>query len=291
MDLEVAPKIEVSLENKSLDTIKFIELVVAVFDGDLNAIATSRTFVDRLKKDEKKQLFFTWPRPFKLGEKACTKQSNIILLLDRSGSMASLGKNPPQPLTDAKNAAKSFVDRLKTGDRVGLVAFANDSNDDIPNSFSENFDEVKKDIEKVSISSAGIQYTNIYDALLTSYDLFNKDDSVDGISNNVVVLLTDGLATYPIDPNAKTEQESLIYSQSVALDQSNLMKKENFDIYTIGLGSSINQEFLKSVASKPSQFFFAPKPEDLFDIYKQISSDICKESPARIEITAKVLDV
>lgn len=290
LSLDITPKIEATLENRSLNEIKFIELVVAVFDGKDNVIATSRTFVDRLKKNEKKQLFFTWPNPFKLGERACTKQSDIVLLLDRSGSMASVSKNPPQPLTEAKEAAKSFVDRLKIGDKIGVVAFANDSNDDIPNTISDNFDEAKNIIDSVKISSAGTQYTNIYDALITSEGILSGEDLGSSI-NKVVVLLTDGLATYPIDPNAKTEQESIAYAEKMALNQSNLMKKDGFSIYTIGLGSSVNQNFLKSLASGQSQFFFAPKSDDLFSVYESISSDICKEAPARIEITAKILDV
>ena len=45
-----------------------------------------------------------------------------MLLLDRSGSMASLGFNPPQPLSDAKEAAVSFIKQLGSSDRVGIIS-------------------------------------------------------------------------------------------------------------------------------------------------------------------------
>jgi len=54
------------------------------------------------------------------------------------------------------------------------------------------------------------------------------------------------------------------------------------------LGDKINESFLKTIASQKENYFFAPMALDLKTIYKNISSDICKEMPARIEITYKI---
>jgi hypothetical protein len=59
-------------------------------------------------------------------------------------------------------------------------------------------------------------------------------------------------------------------------------------IYTIGLGNKINESFLKSLASEEADYYFAPSASNLENIYKNISSDICQEVPARIEITYKI---
>jgi hypothetical protein len=74
----------------------------------------------------------------------------------------------------------------------------------------------------------------------------------------------------------------------LAVNESSNAKKDGLSIYTIGLGKSINESFLKTIASGDSNYFFAPSAANLETIYKNISSDICKEVPARIEITYKI---
>jgi hypothetical protein len=41
-------------------------------------------------------------------------------------------------------------------------------------------------------------------------------------------------------------------------------------IYTIGLGSNVDQALLRDLAGRPDHFFFAPTAGDLFPIYSQI---------------------
>ncbi|HWI65713.1 MAG TPA: VWA domain-containing protein, partial [Symbiobacteriaceae bacterium] len=55
-------------------------------------------------------------------ETAAPAQADVILLLDRSGSML---KNDPQGLTDS--GAQVFVDMLDPQDRVAIVAFDSDA--------------------------------------------------------------------------------------------------------------------------------------------------------------------
>lgn len=50
---------------------------------------------------------------------------DVMLVLDRSGSMDDAGGSPPEPITSAKNAAKLLVDTLDPAqDQVGLVSYA-----------------------------------------------------------------------------------------------------------------------------------------------------------------------
>ncbi|MEK7642523.1 MAG: vWA domain-containing protein [Patescibacteria group bacterium] len=288
--LESTPRVEAQVENKSIQDIKNIELVAVIFDGKDNAIATSRTFIDRLKKGEKALIFFTWPQPFKLGERACTRKSNVVLLLDRSGSMSSISQNPPEPLNSAKSAAVSFVERLKIGDGVGVISFATEASKPYDSTITQDFDLAKKVIAAIEITSGSTQYTNIYSALHEAWNAVTSDDREEGISN-VAVLLTDGVATFPRNPDAKSEADDIAYAEALAEKEALLLKQENIEIYTIGLGSNIKQDFLARIASKGENFFFAPTAKDLESIYDKISVSICKEVPARIEITHKILDV
>jgi len=58
------PEITAEVFNSSIQAIKNIAVLVIVYDINDNAIASSRTFVDSLGKDQSKNIIFTWPSPF-----------------------------------------------------------------------------------------------------------------------------------------------------------------------------------------------------------------------------------
>lgn len=281
------PRIEAQVINRSIDDVKNLELVVSIFDGRDNAIAASRTFIDKIAKNESRDVFFTWPKPFNLGERACSKPSNVMLAIDRSGSMASLGSKPPEPLTSVKNAASYFVEQLKSSDRVGLVSFSSQASEVPDNLLSNDFESIKEEISSIDIAQDGTQYTNIYEALRSSWAELMSPRVVEP-SSKVIVLLTDGRATFPKNPNGKTEEDDISYAEDLARKEAEQIKLSGIDIFTIGLGNNVSEEFLRAIATKKDNFFYAPTIEELKDIYSKISSDICKEVPARIEITYKV---
>lgn len=284
LKLDTTPRVEAVVKNNDIQNLRNIELVATIFDGADNAIAASRTFIEELKAGESANVFFTWQKPFDLGVKACEKPSNIILAMDRSGSMASLGSNPPEPLTSVKDAASNFTSLLGKGDSVGVVTFATDATDD--SSLSNDFTRTKSIISNISIGQTGTQFTNILGALLKSNEEFSTLGPTD--SELVLILLTDGVANKPSDPKGKTEADDITYAENEALKAANTIKGQNVSIYTIGLGKDIHTDFLKQIASSPDKFFQAPSTSTLASIYNQISNSICKEVPSRIEITYKI---
>jgi len=285
--LDSTPRVEANVKNSGTEEIKNIELVIAIFDGADNVIAASRTFIETIKKNQDTNVFFTWPKPFNLGSKACEKSSDIILLLDRSGSMASLGSNPPQPLSDAKDAAISFVERLGVKDKIGVISFASKAKDPIDLSLTSDLNLAKQVIGGVEIEASSTQYTNVYEALHSAWqELVSARANTQ--SSKIVILLTDGVANNPRNPAGGTEAEDIKYAESLAVKEATDAKGDNLIIYTIGLGEKINESFLKNTASKEEDYFFAPTAANLETIYKGISSDICEEVPARIEITYKI---
>jgi len=287
LKLDSQPRVEANIKNLGITDTKNIELIITIFDGKDNAIAASRTFVENLKKNESSDVFFTWPKPFLLGLKACEKPSDIIMVLDRSGSMASVSKSPPEPLTSVKNAASYFISKLQKSDTVGLVSFATEASSE--SGLTNDFDAVASSVSEMKISEDGVQYTNIADAIYKSLNLFALKDDTDYNTQKIIVLLTDGVATKPEDPKgSKTEVEAISYAESRAREAANSAKQGNVSIYAIGLGKAINEEFLKGLASSPQSYFFAPATSTLLGIYESISSSICKEVPARIEITYRI---
>jgi Mg-chelatase subunit ChlD len=287
LQLDSQPKVEADVKNNDIQEIKNIELVIAIFDGSDNAIAASRTFVEDLKKDENANVFFTWPKPFKLGSKVCEKPSDVMLLLDRSGSMAALGSNPSQPLSTAKEAAISFINQLSPKDMVGVISFASQAKNPIDSVLTLDLNSAKQAVESINIEASSTQYTNIYEALHSGWQELVSARSEEGYSK-VIILLTDGIANNPKNPQGKTEADDIKYAEDLALKESDSAKKDGLIIYTIGLGNKINESFLKNIASSKDNYFFAPSASNLETIYENISSDICKEMPARIEITYKI---
>lgn len=283
---ETTPRVEAKVRNNSLKDIKNIELVIAIFDGSENAIAASRTFIENLAKDDESEVLFTWPQPFSLKEKFCEKPSDSVLAIDLSGSMISLGGNPPEPLQSVKNAASYFFKALGLTDRAGLVSFANDARSE--SLLISDFNLLSSKVNDLEVATSTTQYTNIAEAIKLSAETFFLSEKLSN-SQKIIILLTDGVATRPSSPDgSRGEKEDIFYASQVAIKEAQNAKNEGISIYTIGLGKEIDEEFLIKISSSPENFLLAPATSTLKNVYQKISSSICKEVPARIEITYKI---
>lgn len=123
---------------------------------------------------------------------------DIILVLDRSGSMKDDGKD-----TALINAAKKFVDTIKANSpqsRVAIVAYANDSTiysgtGSAQGAFVSvsDTDALYEDIKSALRDPDGGTYSN--KGLHDAYDIYQAVDTSDANYNNAraVVLFTDGI--------------------------------------------------------------------------------------------------
>jgi len=256
-----------------------IELSVIVYNGRGNAIGISRTYVDNVPIRAQSDFGFTWPRAFKETETVCEVPSDVMLVLDRSGSMASISRTPAEPLTSVKNTATSFVSSRKIGDQVGVVSFANEASNPIDYVLSPNVTAVTDAISRIFIATTSAQNTNVGDGLLKAIaelESFRaKSDS-----KKVIVLLTDG------DPTDPKKSGEVNYPAFFAEQAAGEAKAKNISLFTIGLGSLVNNEFLSRLASSPSQYFSAPTASDLSKIYTRINTSICTLRPNMIELIA-----
>jgi hypothetical protein len=76
----------------------------------------------------------------------------------------------------------------------------------------------------------------------------------------VMIVLTDGLA----NPGPA----------SVAVDEAAAAKVDQITIFTIGLGSELDEWALEAMASRPDCYNWAPDAGDLAAIYRQIAHTI-----------------
>jgi Mg-chelatase subunit ChlD len=278
---ETEPRVEATIENKELVRVSNVELVVIIFDGNGNAIASSKTFVEELEKGESAPLVFTWPYPFETKARVCESPVDVAVVIDRSGSMRSLGTTPPQPLTDVKNAAVYFVNQLSKNDQGSLISFATTASQPLDRPLTADLLSLTKAIDAISILPEGVQQTNISDGILKARNELESERHKSS-SGKVMVLLTDGIATHP------EKAGDPLYPETFAKAAATEAKESGISIFTIGLGKDVNASFLSEISTKAEDYYPAPTTKELNSIYKEIATKICKERPAVIEVISRI---
>ena len=182
-------------------------------------------------------------------EGACLAQrrpADVVLVLDRSGSMQSQDK-----IGAAKAAALAFVDRLDLSqDQVALVSFADSAT--LDQGLTRQAALVRAAIDR-QVAAGG---TDIIGGLEVARTELHSGNRV-AAHQPVVVLLSDGVPTSG-DPRAAAQA----------------LKDDGARLFTIGLGSDVNPDLMRDLASAPADYFFAPDASALDAIYQQIAGAI-----------------
>lgn len=169
----------------------------------------------------------------------------VTLLIDVSGSMAG------QRLVDAKKAANWFVEQIKDGDLVSVIAFS--SGVQKLSDFTGN----KAVLQKAVSSLQAKGETALYDALAFSFAESKKQS----IKRQSVILLSDGGDT-----------ASRLSGNGIA----ELASNSDVPVQAIMFKSNeSNPEILKQIAlNSGGHLFDAPDSESLFRLYSNLARDI-----------------
>ncbi len=182
---------------------------------------------------------------------------DIMIVLDRSGSMSG------QKLADAKNAAKSFVDKLNgTYDQSGLASFSTTAllNQQLLIMSSANKTALKNKIDSLDANG----YTDIGDAIAIASTELISTRSKTGAAR-VQILLSDG------NPNMPSGIDANQYS----IDKAKQACKNSTAIYAISLGSDANRTLMQIMANITSgKEYYAPSSSQLQGIFDEIASEI-----------------
>ncbi len=184
---------------------------------------------------------------------------DVVLVLDRSGSMEFLGSSPQQPMTDAKTAAKVFMNNLASNSRVGIVSFASSSSVDQSLTLLNSYDEreaIRDAIDDIDATGG----TALGDGMADANSMLISGRSG---ARKVMIVLTDGVCNTGSDQDGNT---------AIATANAN-----GISIYTIGLGSTeyIDEPMLERIASETqASYFNAPTSSDLQEVYSAIAQDI-----------------
>ncbi|MDR9853362.1 IPT/TIG domain-containing protein [Paenibacillus sp. VCA1] len=259
-------------------------LVAAPFPWTSNVAAASDTGVQVAKTIDPAKIFEGEEAKVTLNIQGSPdvniiKPNDIILIIDRSGSMApTYGPNKGEDkMKNAKDAAKGFIDLVDfSKHRVGVVDFAsNISYKDL----STNPSDLKSYIDKITANGG----TGTKAAIAKAQDLL-KNHRPD--AQPVIILMTDGEATEPA-PND--------YARQVALEQANNAKNEGVIFYTIALlqpnedpEKSAPNLLMKEMATTAQHHHFVLGSVGLAEIYAAIVQEIGLSSAYNVTVTDTV---
>jgi len=198
---------------------------------------------------------------------ACLAPIDVMLIIDRSGSMKFDGIDPEQPLTQAKSGAATFIDGLSPlTDKAGVVTYSAATT--LNSALSSDLFAVKSSF--ASVAAAG--GTNISEAINKATEEMTANGRIG--TKHVMILLSDGVP--------EVEGVSTAAASAAAVTQSSIAKSLGTVIYTIGLGAHVNPTLMKQIASQPSNYYFAPTGADLTAIYQSIATTECRRDPANV---------
>jgi len=219
------------------------------------------------------------------------KPLDIILVMDVSGSMDDDRYPDMNPMSDAKVAAKAFVDlNNPMVSRIGLVSYSDDF--DLEHALTSNFSAVKSSIDGLVADGCTCSEGGLY-AARKELVLNGREDAAP-----IIVFLTDGWPNVRLAGSGWSKYVHWCWSYPcyyyywstyyyrcrwdyrcpyndcpVARDyvrsEAQRIADESIVIYAISLGTG--QAMMQEIADMTGgQAFHAPTPSDLQAIYEQI---------------------
>ncbi len=201
-----------------------------------------------------------------------TNPTDIVLILDRSGSMAG------SALTNLKNGAKAFIDiideatdgaqdgQIGSGSRIAIVSFADTAVADTQ--LITSVADLKGAVDALTAGGS----TNHADAFTKASELLAAPST----NARVMVMFTDGQTTAGPDPSPIA---------AAARGTGTI-------IYAIGLSgnSGVDAAALEDWASKPASAYVAitPDAEELEELFEDLARNIAKPGATNVVVTDTV---
>ena len=200
-------------------------------------------------------------------EKTANQQATtrIAFLVDDSGSMYSKSFvqdtfTTPENDVDFKRIefANSLIDMIEDNVEIMISKYTADYTNLVP--FTTDKSKASAALDRIKNESFGEKnFTGTYSQKALESCLAEFTQSADSSYRNIVVMLTDG----------QSDEVSPKTAQQLAA----LAKKKNIIILTIGLGKSVDREWLQEMASETGgKYFTASDANALGDVYKQIET-------------------
>lgn len=183
------------------------------------------------------------PTPTPTGSPAPCEQPDVMLVLDRSGSINST------ELAQLKTAAKDFVDDLNPtllGAHVGFSSFSTTAS--LNHHLSENGASVKTAIDL--LTSSGL--TNLFGGInLAKNEQANPGDGHDRpdlTSPDIMIIITDG---NPNEPGTDTN------ARNVAAAEADSARTAGAEIFVVGVGGDVDATYLQTEIADDAAHYYS----------------------------------
>jgi Mg-chelatase subunit ChlD len=174
------------------------------------------------------------------------------------GNYSTINKSSTAISSDlVKAASKSFVDRLKEGDRAAIVRFG--SYAELTQNLTSNKTLVKNAIDNIGSEGGTAINTGISTATQNLISSGNPN------SLKIITILTDGQNDAGPNPVIASIQQA---------------KDLNYTIFTIGMTNFVDEATLKTIATKPEYYYYSDF-NMLDEIYQQLSEKIISISQTK----------
>jgi uncharacterized protein YegL len=177
------------------------------------------------------------------------KSSDVVLIIDTSGSMNTEGK-----LDIAKIAANQFVDKLLNNNqnnfRVGLVSFSDQPH--VLSNLTNDASSLKNEISQLGADGG----TAMGDAISESTGLLQNAESE---NSKIILLLTDGQSNEGSDPSS----------------QAKISEQNKITIFTVGYGADADSVTLSYISGMTGgKYFAASSQNDLINSFNSVANMI-----------------
>ncbi|MBX7143750.1 MAG: VWA domain-containing protein [Oligoflexia bacterium] len=198
---------------------------------------------------------------------------DAVLLLDASGSMRV---TDPKRLRD--EGAKLFIQFLKPGDRLSIVAFDNEARVIRPLSPYEREQTASINQQLSQVGDSG-EYTDILSGVRAAKDILEKEARED--ANSVIVLLSDG----KMDPNPAVGSSPLL-TADLMNNYVPELKAKGIKIHTLAFSDQADRELLQQIAlSTEGSHWFTPDADKVHESYADLFLVVKK--PQMLPLTSK----
>ena len=201
-----------------------------------------------------------------LGRDVISGRSDLVVLIDRSGSMWNTGSFKGSTHTGyevAKKFIKSLLSEVRiayNATRIAVGTFSYDSTIDIDYLTNPSYSNHKckfKDDFATKLPGVG-GWTNIKQSLEDGFVVFRDRKGKRPKTNRVVILLSDGYANYYKDADFNPTPAA-----------SNL-KSSGAILYTVAVTKRSDQNSLRSWASKESSFLYSSSFDNMLTLAHNI---------------------
>lgn len=226
------------------------------------------------------------PRP---SPSICPEFLDVMLVVDRSGTMNAQEFDGRKKLEWAKEAAQAFVDTMRAAAqpgqvRIGVASFGaqgNDGTGQLRVEYDSTLDHpLSADLNSVYTAVGAINYIRSGTCIECGLRIANNE--LLGNTRNarqIVILLSDGKANHLWDGSTPGPAAS----KQAAIDTANAGRGSGLIYYVVGYGQrelgQIDEATLIAIAGSESRYFYRPDVQEWASTFLELTNAICQPQP------------